>query len=246
MPTYSPRDIPPHAADFSDKPNEPTHPTKFWRGHMDSASPDSTPIESPAERADATTAFEPPRRGFFVKFLAGALGIIVGAVPFVTGLLFFLDPLIRDGKATPKGQEGNNPEGVEKDEDGFVNLNVTIDALPADGTPQSVKVHDDKVDAWNKFLNVEVGTVWLLRNKDGVTAFNTVCPHLGCSVDYRQWKSDFYCPCHQSTFDLNGDKLNPTPPRSMDQLEVKVKDGKNVWLKFQNFRGATSEKIAIS
>ena len=211
---------------------------------MDSASPDSTPTESPAEPADASTAFEPPRRGFFVKFLAGALGIIVGAVPFVTGLLFFLDPLIRDGKATPEGEKETNPK---KDPDGFVNLNVSIDALPADGTPQAVKVRDDKVDAWNKFLDVEVGTVWLLRNEQGgVTAFNTVCPHLGCSVDYRQSNADFYCPCHQSAFDLKGAKLNQIPPRSMDQLEVKVKDGKNVWLKFQNFRGATSEKIAIS
>jgi len=138
----------------------------------------------------------------------------------------------------------NNPDGVEKDEDGFVNLKVAVDALPADGTPQAVKVHDDKVDAWNKFLNVEVGTVWLLRNEQGgVTAFNTVCPHLGCSVDYRQSNDDFYCPCHQSAFDLKGSKLNQIPPRSMDQLKVKVKDGKNVWLKFQNFRGATTEKI---
>jgi menaquinol-cytochrome c reductase iron-sulfur subunit len=214
---------------------------------MDSASPDSTPTESPAQPADAAAAFEPPRRGFFVKFVAGALGIIVGTVPFLTGLLFFLDPLIRDKKETPKGETGNDPGGVEKDADGFVNLNVSIDALPADGTPRAVKVHDDKVDAWNKFLNVEVGTVWLLRNKqDGVTAFNTVCPHLGCSVDFRQASNNFYCPCHQSTFDLDGGKLNPIPPRNMDQLEVKVKDGKHVWLKFQNFRGATSEKIAIS
>jgi menaquinol-cytochrome c reductase iron-sulfur subunit len=213
---------------------------------MDSASSDSTPTESPAKPADASTAFEPPRRGFFVKFLAGALGIIVGTVPFVTGLLFFLDPLIRDGKATPKGDKGNEPDGVEKDEDGFVNLNVSIDALTVD-KPLDVKVYDDKVDAWNKFLNVEVGTVWLVRDdQDGVTAFNTVCPHLGCSVDYRQSNDDFYCPCHQSAFDLKGAKLNQIPPRSMDQLEVKVKGGKNVWLKFQNFRGATAEKIAIS
>ena len=211
---------------------------------MDSASSDSTPTESPAQPADTAAAFEPPRRGFFVKFLAGALGIIVGAVPFVTGLLFFLDPLIRSGQGA---SNRNVLGGAEKDEDGFVNLKVSIDALPADGTPQAVKVHDDKVDAWNMFLNVEVGTVWLLRNKQGgVTAFNTVCPHLGCSVDYRQSNADFYCPCHQSAFGMDGGKLNQIPPRNMDQLEVKVKDDKNVWLKYQNFRGATPEKIAIS
>jgi menaquinol-cytochrome c reductase iron-sulfur subunit len=211
---------------------------------MDSASPDSAPSESTAAASGEAAPFEPPRRGFFVKFLAAALGIIVGTVPFVTGLLFFLDPLIRDRKATPEEKDGPNPK---KDPDGFVNLNVSIDALPADGTPRAVKVRDDKVDAWNKFLDVEVGTVWLLRNEQGgVTAFNTVCPHLGCSVEYRQSNADFYCPCHQSAFDLKGSKLNQIPPRSMDQLEVKVKDGKNVWLKFQNFRGATPEKIAIS
>ena len=75
----------------------------------------------------------------------------------------------------------------------------------------------DKVDAWNRFTNVSIGAVYL-RLVDGVPkALHTICPHLGCFVDYRQGKNDFFCPCHNSNFKLDG---IATAPRGMPQIEV--------------------------
>ena len=184
------------------------------------------------------------RRGF-VKFCAGGLSVLLGAIPAGFGLGFFLDPLTR----TRKTAGGNDdPNGVQKDEEGFINLGVKVSSLPDDGTPVAVKVFDDKIDAWNKFKNVPIGTVWLRKNEAGkVIAFNSICPHLGCAVDYRQSNRDFFCPCHTSTFALDGSRQNKIPPRDMDSLDTKLKSetDDSVWLKYQDFRATIHEKIEV-
>ena len=86
---------------------------------------------------------------------------------------------------------------------GFIKV-TTLDAIPADGTPAKFAVVADKVDAWNRFTNVSIGAVYL-RLVDGVPkALHTICPHLGCFIDYRPGNNDFFCPCHNSNFKLDG------------------------------------------
>lgn len=193
-----------------------------------------------------------PRRGFFVQFLAGALGAIVGAVPAVFGGLFFLDPLFRDRNPEPGPEpaEGEEPDGVVK-RDGFIRMAVGADGLEDNGPPQRYTVFDDIIDAWNKFPNQPIGSVWLRKIEGQIIAFNTICPHLGCAIEHRTAENDFYCPCHTSAFDLDGKKKNPIPPRDMDDLQIKVEGDEDwikpgeIWLKYENFRAATSEKVTV-
>lgn len=208
--------------------------------------------DSPAPPAGfPPPATETPRRSLLVHFLTAVISFIILAVPATVSGLFFLDPVLRKRKAA----SGDATHGAlgKKDENGFIRLDVTRDALPQDGTPMSVTVKDDLVDAWNMFPDVPIGSIWLRRVGDGpILAFNSICPHLGCSVDYVRANNEFFCPCHTSSFDLNGDKTNDIPPRSMDALEVSMRtngrddsNGQEIWVKFQNFQRATSEKIAI-
>ena len=183
------------------------------------------------------------RRSFLTQLLAGTIGTVVGLVPVLSGLVFFLDPLIRRGRSSDSDGTG---AGGGKDSEGFIKLSVTRPLLPKDGTPQQVTVEDDLVDAWNKFPNVPIGSVWVSRSESGeVIVFNTICPHLGCSVEFRNVESDFYCPCHLSAFKLDGTKDNPIPPRDMDSLAVKPDTGDEIWVQFKNFRGGISEKVEI-
>ncbi len=197
--------------------------------------------------ADAPTNVEsPPRRGFLVQLTAATIGTIVGLVPTLTGLLFFLDPLLRKRQTLKAAGRDGAPSGVIKDADGFIKMAITVDALPDDGTPQSFTVYDDKVDAWNMFLNHPIGTVWLRKRENGeVVALNTICPHLGCSVEYSPPDKDFYCPCHLSAFELSGEKKNPIPPRGMDTLKLKPDTGNEIWIKYETFRGTVTEKIPV-
>lgn len=205
--------------------------------------PDDTPSEAVA--TDTAPTSGKPRRNFVVEMLAAGIGALVGLVPAVLGGLFFLDPLIRKGDKPAEGAAAGTDENpVVKDADGFLRLTLGIDALPADGTPVRYTVHDDIVNVWNKFPNQPIGAVWLRRIQDQVLAFSTVCPHLGCDVEHRPGEGDFYCPCHTSAFDLDGEPLNKIPPRAMDTLVTYVKDGR-IWLKYEQFRGATAEKVSV-
>lgn len=180
------------------------------------------------------TATPEPRRGFFKRALAVLVGGFVGLVPVLTGVAFFLDPLRTRKK---KGKSSS-------DENGFINV-ATLDSLVVD-VPQRVTVIDDKSDAWNLYPKEPVGAVFLTLSKDKkVTALNTTCPHAGCSVDFVPAKECFLCPCHDSLFKMDGDlKSEKSPsPRGLDSLEVEIKNGNEVWVKYQNFRAATKEKI---
>ena len=173
-----------------------------------------------------------PRRGFLTHVFAAGIGLLVGTVPALAGLAFFLDPILRK----KKGGGG----------DGFLRMPVALEALEINGEPQLVKIIMDKVDAWNTYFNQPVGTVYLRRtDTDKVVAFNSICPHLGCTVDYKPAEKHYFCPCHTSTFGVDGVMQNDIPPRDLDALEVQIRNKTEVWVKFQNFRAKTPEKIPV-
>jgi menaquinol-cytochrome c reductase iron-sulfur subunit len=173
----------------------------------------------------------PSRRDFFKKALAGLIGAIVGLVPFGAGLVVFFDPLRRKSA-------GNGKVRV-----------TSLEALPDDGVPRKFPVLASRIDAWNKYHEVPIGAVYLRRTTEGkVQAFNVVCPHAGCFVDFLPERGSFLCPCHNSTFAVTGRIDNPTSPapRGLDSLETEVRDGKEVWVQFQNFQPGRPEKIPVA
>jgi menaquinol-cytochrome c reductase iron-sulfur subunit len=212
-------------------------------------------VEGHASCCQGGTACGPgdtPRRGLLIQGLTALISTALMAIPATLGGLFFLDPILRKKQAAgAAGAAGG--AGARKDEQGFLRLDVNREAIPADGTPVSVTVYDDIEDAWNRFRNVPVGSIWLRKVGDGpILAFSSVCPHLGCSVNFRRAENDFFCPCHTSAFGLDGRKSNEVPPRDMDALEVSMRTagqadaaGTEIWVKFQNFRRATAEKIPV-
>jgi len=190
--------------------------------------------QPPPETTAAGSEDASPRRGFLTKFLAIVIGGIAGLFPLIVGLLVFLDPLRSRRKGGGKG---------------FVKV-AALDALLV-GKPRRVTVYDDRVDAWNLFLQEPIGAVYLLRNEDdSVVAFTAVCPHAGCPVDWDPDRTLYQCPCHDSSFKIDGSLANPKSPaaRGLDSLEIdnsRLAEGE-VWVRYQNFRAGTSEKIVVS
>lgn len=183
----------------------------------------------PGPESDRPAAVE-PRRGFVFKFLAVLLGAAAYLPPVAMGVVSFLNPLRQKAKA---GE--------------FMRL-ATLDALPADGTPLKTTVTMDRVDAWNRFPNQPVGAVFLRRvGPNEVRAIQVVCPHAGCLVSYDAANKGFFCPCHNASFDIEGKRTDAvsSSPRDLDTLESKI-EGAEVWVRFQNFRTGTSDKVAES
>jgi len=193
-----------------------------------------------AESAVGEPKRDASRRGFFSEVLAFGIGALILLVPFAGGLALFFEPLLRRFRGSSSGQD------ARRDSEGFLYV-ASLASLPADGRPQIFTVYDDVVDAWNKFSDQPVGRVFLRKLPNGsVTAFNVRCPHLGCAVDYRASNNDYFCPCHMSAFGLDGQKENEIPPRGLDALDVKLKNGSDVWVRYQVFKAGTPDKIAVS
>jgi menaquinol-cytochrome c reductase iron-sulfur subunit len=171
------------------------------------------------------------RRGFLAQAITLVLGGLALLVPAGAGLVALLNPLRQKSS------------GV-----GFVRL-TTLDTLPGDGTPRKFPVLADRTDAWNLFPEQPIGGVFLRRTgKNQVVAYNVMCPHLGCTIQYETSADGgkFFCPCHSASFALDGERLDKTSPspRDMDSLEVKIENGTEVWVDFKNFETGTPKKIA--
>ena len=116
--------------------------------------------------------------------------------------------------------------------------------LPVDGLPRRFEIRSDRRDAWNLYANQAVGSVWISRKgSTEVSAWSTSCPHAGCMVQLASNHNHFQCPCHNSRFEINGKRMGPQNPssRDMDRLEVEIREGEEVWVRFERFKSGISK-----
>ncbi|MEX0938968.1 MAG: Rieske 2Fe-2S domain-containing protein [Pirellulales bacterium] len=171
------------------------------------------------------------------SFLAIVFGSVLGLVPLVTGVLVFLDPLRR------------------KTEGRFLRI-ATLAAVPDDGVPRPFPVIDDHSDAWSRTPNQPVGLIYLVREPGETvpTAFSATCPHAGCYIGFVAPEKLFRCPCHTSSFQLDGKRVggaSSVAPRGMDTLELRLEEAASpeaqvVLVQYQRFQTGKHEKIAVS
>ena len=170
----------------------------------------------------------PDRRGFLAKLLALGLGAIALAVPTLSALAAFLNPWRQ------KAAMGDWVRVASKA------------ALPVGGPPQRCPVIADRSDAWNGYPAEAVGAIFLCQvSDDKFLALQTICPHNGGCVSYDPEKKNFYCPAHGALFDPQGLRLDEKSisPRDLDSLEVEIRDGTEVWVKFEKFQDGSAQKI---
>jgi menaquinol-cytochrome c reductase iron-sulfur subunit len=164
------------------------------------------------------------RRGF-LKLLGGAIAAAIGLVITVPAAALLTFP-------TRRRTVDGGTDAVEVAE---------LARLPV-GQPVRVNVRVARLrDAWTAFTDVTLGAAWLVRSGDRVRALSTVCPHAGCAVDFSAEAKCFQCPCHDSTFALDGTRLSGPAGRGMDELTADVKDGR-VRVAYRRFRQGVSQK----
>jgi menaquinol-cytochrome c reductase iron-sulfur subunit len=170
-----------------------------------------------------------PRRSFLTAMGAVAAAGLAGVAPVLAGIATLLDPLRRT-----------------RDDQPMV-LVTKLAVVPDDGIPRKFTVTADRVDAWTTYQNTPVGAVYLTRTPDGIRCLNVVCPHAGCFVNLAPAATHFACPCHRSQFALDGTISDPASPspRAMDELEVEIRNGDEVWVRFQNFQPGQEHKVPI-
>lgn len=110
--------------------------------------------------------------------------------------------------------------------------------------PVKVDLYADRVDAWNRVVEVKVGSAWVLERGGQLVAYSTVCPHLGCGIDFDKSKSKFLCACHKSWFSMQGEVEEGPSPRGLDELDVDVAAEK-VAIRYRRFKQGVSEREPI-
>jgi menaquinol-cytochrome c reductase iron-sulfur subunit len=146
----------------------------------------------------------PTRRTFYSVMIAGLGGLITAALAAPAAAYL----LIR-----PKSQKQSD----------FVPA-ADLAQLTV-GKPEEVVFRRTRVDGW-RVLN-EKSTAWVLRkDEQNVVAFAPQCTHLGCAYHWDEKENNFLCPCHTSTFSIDGNVLSGPAPRPLDRLNTKIDQGK--------------------
>ncbi len=69
------------------------------------------------------------------------------------------------------------------------------------------------------------GKFYLVRLEDGgFLALSRTCTHLGCVVPWDKRAGRFVCPCHNSSFNMNGEVLGAPATRPLDFFAVRIEN----------------------
>ena len=160
------------------------------------------------------------RRGF-LKIATAALGGVIGAVLAVPLIQYVFFPVGRRVVS-------DSAEGIDI---------LDANALKPGAAPVRVQViASDVRNAWSVSDDVPLGSAWVRKKEDGeIEALSSVCPHLGCAIEFDRSESIYRCPCHKSAFNVDGSKVTGPSKRGLDPLPVKVEDGrvKLSWIRYR-------------
>jgi Rieske Fe-S protein len=166
-----------------------------------------------------------PDRRRFLKIATCALGGGVGLVLVAPAIRLAIDPAGQTTVTSP-----TEPLDVG-----------SLDRFKLGQPPRRVDVVAPLVkDAWITSRNVVLGAAWLRRTApDRVEAVSAVCPHLGCAIAWDDTQRNYLCPCHDSRFSVEGNRLTGPSERGLDPLPVAIKDGRLqlTWLRFKSGGG---------
>ena len=93
-------------------------------------------------------------------------------------------------------------------------------------TPLLRKVAFEQLAGWT--TRSEERTVFVLPARERQQprrVVSAICPHEGCEVEWRAEERDFFCPCHDSRFALDGALLTGPAHRGLEELPARVENG---------------------
>jgi menaquinol-cytochrome c reductase iron-sulfur subunit len=93
------------------------------------------------------------------------------------------------------------------------------------GKPQEVTFERTRVDGWRTFREKMIA--WVVRTDEkNVVAYSPQCTHLGCAYHWDDQRTEFVCPCHESTFSIKGEVTGGPAARPLDRYKVRVENSK--------------------
>jgi menaquinol-cytochrome c reductase iron-sulfur subunit len=147
---------------------------------------------------------QPDRRAFHLAAIYG-IWAVMGAAFATPAIAYLLFP--------PKS----------KKEADFIEAGDIAHLQPKN--PEEMVFRRNKIDGWK--VTSEKTTAWVIKTEaNEVIAFAPQCTHLGCAYHWDERNKEFLCPCHTSTFGLDGSVLTGPAPRALDRYMTKIEGNK--------------------
>jgi nitrite reductase/ring-hydroxylating ferredoxin subunit len=70
--------------------------------------------------------------------------------------------------------------------------------------------------------------LFAVKRGEDITVLDAACPHVKCKLHYNEATDEFDCPCHESSFDLDGVLLGGPAPRDMIPAKFEVDDSGDI------------------
>ncbi len=168
---------------------------------MENKTPESTTVKTQFDRQQLDG-----RRGFLLWTIFSVPSLIVATLSAFFGAYVFGKPKI----TTTNWADAGDVTGLQ------------------DKVPREVSFQHQVADAWE--VKTQKSVAWLvIDSEQQVTAFSSLCTHLGCAYGWSTERQAFLCPCHGSAFDVSGNVINGPASRPLDRYPVRV-EGTRVWL----------------
>lgn len=143
------------------------------------------------------------RRGF-MRLATGAISALIAAALGIPAIAYIVGPALK-----------------QDEEQEWIRLGSTSKVEL--GEPTLFRAKIERKTGW--IVDEEELTIYVLT-QDGrdFIAMSNICTHLGCRVRWIADQELFFCPCHNATYDKDGEVLSGPPPRPLDRYEVKAED----------------------
>lgn len=118
-----------------------------------------------------------------------------------------------------------------------------VENFQGGGAPVARPVNFERRDGWQQVVSQQ--SVYVVdASGPNPRVLSSVCPHLGCTVQWRSEQDTFQCPCHGGTYAKDGARLAGPANRGMDTLPARVQQGR-LYVKFQYFRQLIADKQVV-
>src|SRR5579863_4725577 len=156
--------------------------------------------QSTGVREYPTAAPESTRRRFYLQAIYALWGAIGAALAVPAFVYLFFPPKVN-----------REAEWVDA---------ADLSKIPPNA-PEEVAFRRNRVDGWK--ISSEKATAWVVKSSDNrVVAYAPQCTHLGCAYHWDERNHHFSCPCHTSTFGIDGNVLSGPAPRPLDRYATKI------------------------
>jgi nitrite reductase/ring-hydroxylating ferredoxin subunit len=71
--------------------------------------------------------------------------------------------------------------------------------------------------------------IMAIEKEGKIVIFSLVCRHKACTVKWKDDKDRFECPCHEGTYDSEGEVISGPPPGPLRRYKHEIR-GQDLWV----------------